>query len=719
LGIAITDDHRQLAEVVRAFLDRHGARASARALLDAPREDKPKLWSELAELGWLGIHIPERFGGSGYGLPELVVIAEEFGRAVVPGPFLPTVVTSGLLAGRADGQPQAQLLPGLVDGSLTAAIGFGATLAVADGNVSGDGGVVLGADHASVLTLLSGRDVVLVDATDPGVSIDMSANLDLTRRSGHVTLHDVKASSSTFLPGAAADALALARAIAAAECVGGALDCLDAALAYAKVREQFGRTIGTYQAIKHHLADMLVAAEAGVATVWDAARAYGAPGEAFALMAACAATVAIPAYVANAEMNIHIHGGIGYTWEHDAHLHLRRAAAFRGLLGGDGPGMDVHRLSTGGTSRRNSIDLPEHAETLRKQIRADIAGWDRVEPANLRDKLIETGYLVPHWPKPWGRAADAVEQLVIEEELAAAGIKRPDLSISGWVILTLIQHGTAELVQRFVTPALRGEEIWCQLFSEPGAGSDAAAVRTKATRVDGGWLISGQKVWTSLAHQCHLGLATVRTDPNAAKHAGITTMIVDMTAEGVEVRPLRQITGGAEFNEVFLSDVFVSDAYVVGEPHQGWKVARATLGNERVTIGGRGDDRDIQDLIRLAATYGPVSDEGSARIGRCIADSHAQRLLNLRRAARSIAGGEPGPEGNVTKLLLSQHVAHRTTLCAELLGPAGVLADGPAARTAEMVLATPAYAIAGGTSEITRNQIAERILGLPRDPLIS
>lgn len=719
MSIAITDDHRQLADVVRAFLERHQVRASARALLDAAREDKPEIWSELAELGWLGIHIPERFGGSGYGLPELVVIAEEFGRAVVPGPFLPTVVTSGMLAACTDSQAQSRLLPGLVDGTLTAAIGFGATLTTSGGDVSGDGGVVLGPDQVNILTLLSGQDVLIIDATDPGVSIDVPANLDPTRRSGRVTLRSVKASSSKLLPGAAADVLALARTIGAAESVGGAQDCLDAALAYAKVREQFGRTIGTYQAIKHHLADMLVAAEAGVATVWDAARAYGAPGQAFALMAACAATVAIPAYVANAEMNIHIHGGIGYTWEHDAHLHLRRATALRGLLGGDGPDVDVHRLSAQGTSRHNSIDLPEHAEQLRGQIRCDIAGWAGLEAAGLREKLIETGYLVPHWPTPWGRDADAVEQLVIEEELTAAGIKRPDLSISGWVILTLIQHGTAEQIQRYVTPALRGEEIWCQLFSEPGAGSDAAAVSTKATRVDGGWLISGQKVWTSLAHQCHLGLATVRTDPNAAKHAGITTMIVDMTAKGVEVRPLRQITGGAEFNEVFLSDVFVADSDVVGEPHKGWTVARATLGNERVTIGGGADDRDIQELIRLAEAYGPLSDEGSARVGRCIAEAHAQRLLNLRRAARSVAGSGPGPEGNVTKLLLSQHTAHRTTLCAELLGPQVLLADGPAAHTAEMVLITPAYAIAGGTSEITRNQIAERILGLPRDPLIT
>ncbi|EUA33844.1 acyl-CoA dehydrogenase, middle domain protein [Mycobacterium xenopi 3993] len=181
-----------------------------------------------------------------------------------------------------------------------------------------------------------------------------------------------------------------------------------------------------------------------------------------------------------------------------------------------------------------------------------------------------------------------MEQLVIEQEFAAAGIKRPDYSITGWVILTLIQHGTDSQIERFVLPALRQEEIWCQLFSEPDAGSDAAGIKTRGTRVEGGWKVNGQKVWTSGAQYCRRGLATVRTDPDAPKHAGITAMIIDMKAPGVEVRPLRQITGGSEFNEVFFNDVFVPDEDVVGEPNGGWTVARATLGNERVSIGAAG-----------------------------------------------------------------------------------------------------------------------------------
>ncbi|BCP14156.1 acyl-CoA dehydrogenase [Mycobacterium paraintracellulare] len=719
MGIALTEEHRELSGVVRAFLDRRGARGAARALLEAPVEPRPDMWEELADMGWLGIHISEEFGGSGYGLEELVVVAEEFGRAVAPGPFLPTVITSAIVATRGDADTKARLLPGLVDGTTVAATGFGGNLSFNGREVSGDAGIVLGAGLADILALRVGDDVVIVEAQAPGVNVQQVASFDATRRSGTVTLADVTSPSATVLPGAARVARALARVLVSAEAVGAAEDCLDTALAYAKVREQFGRTIGTFQAVKHHLANMLVAAEAAAAVVWDAARACAGDERELELIAACAATLAIPAYIGNAELNVHLHGGIGFTWEHDAHLHLRRAITLRALFGGSASATDVYDFSAGGVRRRNWIELPDHAEQLREHVRSDIDGWAGLPPDELRMTMLETGYLVPHWPKPWGRGADAVEQLVIEEELSTAKVKRPDLSVTGWVTLTLIQCGSPEQIDRFVEPALRGEHVWCQLFSEPGAGSDAAAVSTKATRVEGGWRVTGQKVWTSLAHECHMGLATVRTNPDARKHAGVTTVIIDMSADGVEVRPLRQITGGAEFSEVFLTDVFVPDSNVVGEVDKGWAVARATLGNERVTIGGGGDEGDTDSLIELVERYGHQVAGVKERAGRCIADGHAVRLLNLRRAARSVTGAGPGPEGNVTKLLLAGHVGVRNSLVSELYGPLTALACGDGADAGVVELGSRAYAIAGGTSEITRNQIAERILGLPRDPLVS
>jgi alkylation response protein AidB-like acyl-CoA dehydrogenase len=728
MGIALTDDHRELAEVARAFLTSQKARWAARSLLDSPEENRPGFWQDMVELGWLGLHVDEEHGGSGYGLPELVVVVEELGRAVAPGPFVPTVIASAVVAKDGSADQKSRLLPGLIDGTLTAGIGLDSQVQVKDAPngpiAEGEAGIVLGAGLAEVLLIAAGDDVLLLDRGRAGVSVSDTGgapdNLDPTRRSGRVRLENVSIAAEDILPGARESALARARTLLAAEAVGGASDCVDAAVDYAKVRQQFGRTIATFQAVKHHCANMLVATESAIAAVWDASRAAAEDEEQFRLIAAVAAAQAFPAYARNAELNIQVHGGIGFTWEHDAHLHLRRALVSSALFGGDAPAGDVFDRTAAGAVRENSLDLPPEAEELRKRIHADAAEIAALDKKAQRDKLIETGYVMPHWPKPWGRAADAVEQLVIEEEFRAAGVKRPDYSITGWVILTLIQHGTEWQIERFVEKALRQDEVWCQLFSEPEAGSDAASVKTRATRVDGGWKINGQKVWTSGAQYCARGLATVRTDPDAPKHAGITTVIVDMNAPEVEVRPLRQITGSSEFNEVFFNDLFVPDEDVVGAPNSGWTVARATLGNERVSIGGSGSFYEglASKLVQLAQASDRLAG-ARIRVGNFLADDHALRLLNLRRAARSVEGAGPGPEGNVTKLKLAEHMIEGGAISAALLGPEVALLDGPGAVVGRMMMGARGMAIAGGTSEVTRNQIAERILGMPRDPLIN
>jgi alkylation response protein AidB-like acyl-CoA dehydrogenase len=326
--------------------------------------------------------------------------------------------------------------------------------------------------------------------------------------------------------------------------------------------------------------------------------------------------------------------------------------------------------------------------------------------------------MVPHWPKPWGRGAGAVEQLLIDEELKLAGVELPQFGITSWVIMTVNQYATPDQVERWVAPTLMGELVWCQLFSEPDAGSDAAAVKTKGVRVDGGWILNGQKVWTSGAQYCDLGLATVRTNPDAPKHAGITTMVVDMHAPGVEVRPLRQITGNADFNEVFFNDVFVPDDDVVGTPDDGWTVARSTLGNERVSIGGGSATLLLgMDLLDLLRRHGDRVPGAAARVGAVLTKDHALKALNVRRAQRAVIGAGPGPEGNVTKLVLAENGHERAALAAALVGQAVAFTTGDGAGAGLSQLATRAMSIAGGTSEITRNQIAERILGLPRDPL--
>jgi alkylation response protein AidB-like acyl-CoA dehydrogenase len=584
--------------------------------------------------------------------------------------------------------------------------------------------VVISGHLADVLLVAVGDDVAVVERAAGGVTAAVPVNLDQSRRAARVRLD---AAPAVLLPGARGLLADIARAVFAAEAVGIATETTQQAAEYAKVRVQFGRPIATFQAVKHHCANMLVAAELATAATWDAGRAADAAdlagdgdGGQFSYTAAIAAALAIPAAAGNASLNIQVHGGIGFTWEHDAHLYLRRAAAVAAIVNAEQAAAQVTDLVRQGVRRTAAINLPAEAEPIRAAITPDVERLAALDGAARQDALIETGYAMPHWPRPWGRDASAIEQLVIEQEFARAGIKRPSLGITSWVILTLVQHATPEQVKRWVRPALNQDVIWCQLFSEPGAGSDAAGIRTKATSVDGGWRISGQKVWTSGAHLASFGLATVRTNPDAPKHQGITTMVIDMHAPGVTVRRLKMPTGHSDFNEVFFDDVFVPEADVVGPIDGGWTVARATLGNESVSIGSGDGGMALPGTAFIAPldAHPERLPGGASRVGTHIARTQAMSALNLRSAYRAVAGGGPGPEGNVAKLLLAELGHEAAAILAELAGPDGAFLEGDGAMAATLVLMNRAMSIAGGTSEIKRNQIAERILGLPRDPLV-
>jgi alkylation response protein AidB-like acyl-CoA dehydrogenase len=522
----------------------------------------------------------------------------------------------------------------------------------------------------------------------------------------------------TILRGTRVRALAIARALAAAEASGIAHACTEMAVEYAKARVQFGRVIGSFMAVKHHCANMKVHAELATASAWDAVRAAELPTGESQLASATAATTAFGAATFCSEMNIQVHGGIGYTWEHDAHLFMRRAGAIAAAFGpADRAAEDVYRVTASGVTRHTGVELPPEAETYRGEVRRFLDGFGALEPAEQRRRLVDEGYLQPHWPKPWGRAAGPVEQLVIDEEFTAAGVERPDMGIGGWVTLTYTQHGTPDQVARWTRPSMLGETQWCQLFSEPNAGSDAAGVQTRGTKVDGGWLVNGQKLWTSGAMQCTHGFATVRTDPDAPKHSGVTMLAIDLEHPGVTIRPLRSINGYSGFNEVFFDDVFVPDDDVVGQVNDGWKVARATLGNERVSIGsGRVAARETGTdiLMRLAARRG--ADAGVARqVGGLLAEDQAMKLINLRTVIRAVTGSEPSPEGNVTKLLNSEHGQRVAELAMALAGEDAAVTDGDDP-VAGRWISVRSLSIAGGTSEIARNQIGERLLGLPREP---
>ncbi len=715
-GLALTEEHRDLAESAFGALNRVKSLAAARATLDGGGPSNSEIWSVAAELGWHGLAISEEYGGSGFGMPELVIVLEAQGHELCPGPFLPTVAASLVIDRCAPDSVRAQMLLHLADGSAVGALGLSGSVAVdSDLVASGQCQAVLGAPEANVLVLLAGEDVVVVDAAADGVSVSALPGLDSTRSVGAIALDGVVIEPDRVLRGAGRKARTVFRVLAAAEAVGSAWACVEMACDYVKVREQFGRPIGTFQAVKHHAANMLIDAEQATAATWDAARSEDLDSAWFA--GAVASAHAIRAQVFTAQTNIQLHGGVGYTWEHDAHLYLRRARTLAALAAdGADPLHDIVAAHRAGVAQGASFTLPAEADSYRQAARQAVATLRLLPAERRRDYLVESGYLVPHWRKPWGREASAVEQLVIEEEFT--GVDLPTMGITGWVMLTISEAGTDEQRARWVEPVLRGQTQWCQLFSEPGAGSDAAAVRTSARRVEGGWKVTGQKVWTSLAQQCQWGLATVRTDPDAPKHAGVTMMAIDFSSPGVSVRPLRELTGDALFNEVFFDDVFVPDTDVVGEEGRGWAVARATLGNERVSIaGGEGipglSPNDLVELLDGA----PAETAGAlvGRAGEAIAESHTLRLLNLRRASRAILGAEPGPEANVAKLLTAEGAQRRTELGMELAGTAAVI--GAAPELTGGYLYSRCLTIAGGTSEIMRNIIAERLLGLPRDPL--
>jgi alkylation response protein AidB-like acyl-CoA dehydrogenase len=291
-------------------------------------------------------------------------------------------------------------------------------------------------------------------------------------------------------------------------------------------------------------------------------------------------------------------------------------------------------------------------------------------------------------------------------------VSRPDLVIGGWAVPTLLQHGTREQQDRFAGPTLRGELTWCQLFSEPGAGSDLAALRTRAERVDGGWRLTGQKVWTSLAREADWAICLARTDQDAPLHRGITFFLVDMRSPGIDVRPLREITGEAVFNEVYLENVFVPDADVVGEVDRGWPLARTTLANERVALsGGSSLGQGVERLLSQVGATG-----AGERIGALVAQGLAVSLLDLRATLRRLAGEGPGPDSAVRKLIGVRHRQDVAEAALDLAGPDGAAVDGEAAALVHEFLLSRCHSIAGGTTQILLTLVGERILGLPREP---
>jgi alkylation response protein AidB-like acyl-CoA dehydrogenase len=725
MPIAVSEEHEALRQSAARWLQNHCPPAEPRAAAESTTGELPPVWEKMVAQGWLGLHVPEADGGQGFGLSELAVVLEELGYALFPGPVLPTVVVAAVISGHGSATQRARYLPGLVDGSAPAAVALGTGSITrtqgSESRASGSLRPVLGLASASVLLApLEEGGWCLLDPREADTT-SLPA-LDATRDLGRADFADVALPPDALLPGVTTEEVRnLALVVAAAEGAGVARWCLDTASEYAKVRVQFGRPIGQFQAIKHALADMLVAVEQCAAVAWDAATVWsgdGAEGER-ALGAQVAGALTLDAAAHCAKQCVQILGGIGFTWEHDAHFYLKRAMATRLLLaGGERLEENVARLALGGSRRSLSADLPPEAEARRALLRPLVTQVAAHEGAAQREALVEAGLLMPHWPPPWGRSADPLDQLVLDEEMAEAGIVRPHLAVGAWALPTIIAYGTEEQQERWVRPTLLGRLAWCQLFSEPGAGSDLAALSTRAEPVEGGWILNGQKVWTSLAMQADYGICLARSDPDASKHAGITYFIVDMHTEGIDIRPLRELTGAAMFNEVFFTDVFVPDDAVIGQPGGGWRIGRTTLSNERVSMSsGAAFGNGVESLLRTVERRGvdgaPVR---PAELGHLLVEAQSLAVLSLRSTLRTLSGVDPGSGASVRKLLGVEHEQRVQEMGMALYGADGAVLDGEAQRWEEGFLSTRCLTIAGGTSEVQRNVIAERMLGQPRDP---
>jgi 3-oxochol-4-en-24-oyl-CoA dehydrogenase len=730
MPIAITSEHRDLADSVRALVERVAPPEVLHAALETPITNPPSYWKAAAEQGLHGVHLPEPVGGQGFGILELAVVIAEFGRGAVPGPFVPSAIASALIAAH---DPQAKVLGDLASGAAIAAYALESSLtATRQGDtllVRGEARSVPSAAQASLLVLpvagldpeTSGTEWVVIDAG--ALEIEPVKSVDPSRPVAHVRANAVEVPADRVLSGLnVAGARAVILTLLSAEAVGVARWATDTAAAYAKIREQFGRPIGQFQAIKHKCAEMAADTERAVAAVWDAARAVDdereSPDATFA--AAVAATLAPAAAQRCAQDCIQVHGGIGFTWEHDTNVYYRRTLGIVAAFGraADYPQLVVDTATSTGI-RKVDIDLDPETSKLRETIRAEVDALKAIPREERIAAIAEGGWVAPHLPKPWGRSASPVEQIIIQQEFDAGRVRRPNLGIATWLVPSIVAWGTEEQKQRFLPPTFRGEIIWCQLFSEPGAGSDLAGLTTKATKVEGGWRITGQKIWTTAAHVAQWGMLLARTDPSAPKHNGITYFLLDMHSEGVDVRPLRELTGNAFFNTVFIDDVFVPDDLVVGDVNRGWEVSRTTLTAERVSIGSS-EAPFLANLDGLVSFLreGHFDQVAQNRAGRLIAEGHAAKVLNLRSTLLTLAGFDAMPAAAVSKLLSMRTAQGYAEFGVSSFGADGAIGDPGTmqGKWADQLLASRAATIYGGTSEVQLNIIAERLLGLPRDP---
>lgn len=388
------------------------------------------------------------------------------------------------------------------------------------------------------------------------------------------------------------------------------------------------------------------------------------------------------------------------------------------------------------------FDFPGEDDARRQQVRA----WIAANPKPSGKTLAEAGYVVPHWPAPYGLDADPMEQIIISDELRSAGISRPanDIGI-GWAAPTIMLAGTDEQKQRYLPKIFSGEETWCQMFSEPDAGSDLASLSTRAERDGDEYIINGSKIWTSGGHNSQFGILIARTNPDAPKHKGISYFICPTDLPGLTMQPILDMTTAHSFNEVFFDDVRLPASMLVGEEGDGWRLTKVTLSNERVSLSSAGSlwghGPSTEMLIDLVRDSGGLTDPLlRQRTADVYIEGEVLRLNRLRTLSARLAGKTPGPEASIQKIMADEHGQHVMELAKELggssgmlegSGPSGTLPHGGSVGATEINTAStdsidpvwhygylfaPALTLGGGTFAVQRNIVGEMVLGLPREP---
>ncbi|MCF8709425.1 acyl-CoA dehydrogenase [Rhizorhapis sp. SPR117] len=766
MSIILDESQQQIAAGSTRQLEAQFNPEHLKTLLETRGAFDERFWTTCKEQGWTTIGIPEEYGGIGMGPLELGLIAEACGSVVCGAPFLTASfgAAQAILA-FADEDIKQEWLPKLASGEIIGTVAFAEgrdfipetpTVRFADGRITGKKPAVSGGARADIAVVLAsgGQGPILCVASLGTIERPALPTFDNSRNAADLDFNDTPAivlAAAGDAREAALEVLRRQAVITAFEQVGGAQRCLDMEREYATTRRAFGQVLAAFQSIKHRIAENYILTEMARANAMDAAASFGTID--FPRAVAAARLSSIDAYDTVVRDAMQTQGGMGATWESDLHLHQRRSRTLAIEQGNmmfweDRLVEELVRQAERGpveqpvTQSDTMSDVESFRMTARTWLEFQVAEFGREAQRGKSEQEIlamgrrymtakhEAGYGGIDWPVEFGgQGLGHLKKLAFDEEEMKYGFPTAFFGISlGQPLPILIRYRSDEWAREKARKALRGEEIWCQLFSEPSGGSDLAGLRTRAVQDEetGDWIINGQKLWTSWAQYSEYGIIVVRTDPNVVKHKGLTYFWLDMRTPGITVKPVKLAVGDCHVNEVFFDDVRIPDSQRMGAIGGGFGVAMETLMIERYQATDPTGFGPPLELLLEQAQNGTLNGKAliedrrvRERLARACTVQSALTAIHKRALQALSAGLEPGPEGAVHKLVSVRARQKLSEFAVDLQGPAGQLHPDIHVSAKETWqqswLASPIGRIAGGADEMLLNTIAERILGLPQD----